>query len=250
MTNNLLIRADDAGLSMGTNLAIRDAVQAGTVRNVGLMATGPALAHAAQVLLPLADRCCFGVHATTTSEFEHPRLRRALGKAGAQLLVRADDSFHPQVNDWFEKVTIREIEDEIRAQIETLRRAGFSPCYIDTHMGFHWVPGVERMLVELAISESLVWGDDSGRFPKMPTNALPDAVASLAIGHPQRLALFHPARTDSQCAELRLVGSHKDLLPQRCDETARLIDSTFAVRLKKNWKLRQFSEYQPRASQP
>ncbi|MFQ3577798.1 MAG: ChbG/HpnK family deacetylase [Verrucomicrobiia bacterium] len=229
MSIALIPRADDAALSVGTNLAIRDCVLAGQVCNVGLMACGPALNHAAEVLQPLADRCAFGVHATTTSEFQHPRLRPLLAESMTSALAQTDGSFFPNVVDWHENVAIGRVIDEVRAQIAEVRLAGFAPVYLDTHMGFHWVPGVEEALVELARQEGLIWADDAGRFPKLSPEFLNETSSPTSSPH---VLVFHPAYADSDCPSLILCGAGKDLLPQRTEEARSLLNGSLASLLR------------------
>jgi hypothetical protein len=209
VTSKLIIRADDAALSRGTNLAIRDAVAAGSVRNVSILGCGPTLDHAAEVLLPMSDSFCVGVHAALTSEFVYPRMRPLASTTS--VLAQADGTFFPDVGDRAAAVPLVSVEEEVLAQIAAVRSAGFTPRYLDTHMGFQWIPGAEALLKRIGAAEGLIWGDGED-FPKVRATGFTDLPPGLSV------RICHPARADQEVAQLLLVKNGADLLPARVIE--------------------------------
>ena len=69
----LVTRADDAGLNLTSNKAIRASVRQGIVRNVSLLAPGPYIEHAAETLGDLAGQADFGLHLCLTAEWANLR---------------------------------------------------------------------------------------------------------------------------------------------------------------------------------
>ena len=69
MTNpiRLITRADDAGTNPTSNAAILDAYQNGLVKNVSVLAVGPAVEDAAS-LLAHEKGLCFGLHTALNAE--------------------------------------------------------------------------------------------------------------------------------------------------------------------------------------
>ncbi|MFK4165475.1 ChbG/HpnK family deacetylase [Paenibacillus lautus] len=59
----IITRADDYASSRSANAAIARTVEAGFIKNVSIMAPGPYLAEAAQLLAHRKD-ICFGFHMT------------------------------------------------------------------------------------------------------------------------------------------------------------------------------------------
>ncbi|TVR46803.1 MAG: ChbG/HpnK family deacetylase [Puniceicoccaceae bacterium] len=162
----LLTRADDAGSSRSANRAIREACLDGICRNLGLMAPAPAIDDAAVVLrdLPGVD---IGVHATVTSEWEAPRWGPLLGDQSHPGL-RLEDGCFPQTTQALREreVPPEAILAEVKAQIAKIRSLGFDPSYLDEHMGFGWLPGLEAALAELARKEGLVYRRDLDGLPR------------------------------------------------------------------------------------
>ena len=67
MAKYLIINADDLGLSVATNLAIRRAFREGVVTSASLMANMPALDHAIEHVIHGSPHLGVGVHLCLTS---------------------------------------------------------------------------------------------------------------------------------------------------------------------------------------
>jgi predicted glycoside hydrolase/deacetylase ChbG (UPF0249 family) len=64
-----ITRADDLGGSYSANQAIEQVIDAGFIKNVSIMACGPAVEDAARRLAHRKD-VCFGMHTTLNAEWD------------------------------------------------------------------------------------------------------------------------------------------------------------------------------------
>ncbi|SFJ80774.1 hypothetical protein SAMN02799624_06061 [Paenibacillus sp. UNC496MF] len=135
----LITRADDAGSARTADRAILETIERGIVRNVSLMAVGPTIGHAAELLAGRKD-VCFGVHATLNAEWRDVRWGPAappdrvpsLLEPGGVYFTRAPRAFLER------PPAIAEVMAELQAQLDRLRGLGFAIGYADTHMVFEW----------------------------------------------------------------------------------------------------------------
>ncbi len=160
----LVTRGDDAGSSKSANRAIHAAAKKGILRNASVLAPGPGVIHAAKALGGLAKsgELCIGLHATVTCEWEWPRWGPVLDAKLVPSLVDEHGTLHRTPEALVEKgVPLKkvraEILAEVAAQLERLRSLGLGVKYIDEHMGFGRIEGVEEGLAELAKREGLVF---------------------------------------------------------------------------------------------
>ena len=204
----IITRADDFGVSPGTNDAILECLDAGFIRNVGVMAPAPFLSHRWEELLERQDSFCPGLHATLNSEWAALRWGPVLPAAQVTSLVEADGTFHRKTHILNERGKLREMMAEIRAQLGLLRKLGLRPRYLDCHMMFIWIDGVADALTELCLAEGLLFANGPGFASiSLPLKAeapltareIAGAVDNLARENTETLPfwLFHPARRDS-----------------------------------------------------
>ncbi len=153
----IVTRADDFGVSPGTNRAILDAVDGGFIRNVGVIAPSAHWRGMVPELLARADRISLGVHATLTSEWNFPRWRPLLGAGKAPSLCLPDGSLPRDTATLHKQFRLGELEAEVRAQIACLRACGLRPEYLDTHMVFDWLPGAQEALSRICSEEGLLY---------------------------------------------------------------------------------------------
>ena len=148
MTRQLILNADDFGLTKGVNDGIIRAHREGILTSATLMANGDAFAHAVE--LALANPSLgVGCHLVLVG-----------GKAVAPSreipsLVDSDGRLPSSLGTFVARVTagrIRraDIERELRAQIEKTQRAGVSPTHLDTHKHTHAHPRVLDALGRVA----------------------------------------------------------------------------------------------------
>ena len=144
----LILNADDFGLTRGVNEGIVRAFQDGILTSTTLMANAPAFDHAVQCARA-NPRLGVGCHlvlaggpavarpqdvASLVDERGH--MPRSLGKFVARVscgAIRAED-----------------IDRELRAQIGKIRAAGIEPTHLDTHKHTHAHPRVMEVLAQVA----------------------------------------------------------------------------------------------------
>lgn len=208
----LLLRGDDAGSTRGANDALFAAARDGLVRNIGIMACGPAFNHAAKLFREPPPGVVLGLHATVTSEW-HSSLRWGpiLPPAQVPTLLAPDGCFVHTTSKLHEQAAPDQILAEVRAQLHHARAAGLRITYLDTHMVFNWLPGVHDRLRALAEDEGLVLDCPSdgplAHLPCEPLDTYLDRVANLASGE-SALTIFHPAHLDQDA--LLMVAQDSD----------------------------------------
>lgn len=200
----MITHADDFGASPGTNAAIIDAVRAGFVRNVGVMAVGPYLTHRIDELRELSSVCCIGLHAVANSEWDTLRWGPALGAIRAPSLVRPDGTFFSTVAETTRHAVAGELLAELDAQLSRLRALGLNPRYLDTHMRFNECMRIDGLLEQFCLREQLMFRAGSHlpsfRPPRKPDwlKLDGDAMAELIARLPSlpHAWCFHPAHLD------------------------------------------------------
>jgi hopanoid biosynthesis associated protein HpnK len=136
----LILNADDFGYTQGVNEGIVCAHRDGILTSATLMANGPAFDDAVE-RARATPTLGIGCHLVLTGGFcvapreEIPsladrdgRLPRSLGNFVARVSVGT--------------IRTKDIERELRAQIEKIRRAGIEPTHVDTHKHTHVHPRV------------------------------------------------------------------------------------------------------------
>ena len=160
-TPKILIRADDFGASPGTNEAIIDGIDTGTIRNIGILTVGPHIKHCLDALIERADDVCIGLHCALNSEWDAVRWGPISPADTVPSLVYEDGTFYKSNNETHENARLEEIIIEIEAQLAQLRKLGLEPQYLDTHMGFEWIEGVHDALLAICKRENLIFANDT-----------------------------------------------------------------------------------------
>lgn len=213
LMKRLVIRADDAGSSRAANRAILQCARDGLARNVSLMACGPFIVSAAQVLaaLPNVD---FGLHVTLSSEWDAPRWGPCAPRDQVRALLDGDGAFTRAPNVLFERGVgeemLEQMETEVAAQLQKLRALKLEISYLDEHMGVGWLPGLRERLQALARREGLRWTHGVPGLPSAPdsTRGLSplQVLARRVEAAPDGdwLLVTHPAFDDE---EMRALGN-------------------------------------------
>lgn len=137
----LIVRSDDIGFCHAANVACMEVYTNGISRSVEIMATTPWFLEAVNMLKkqPNYD---VGIHLVLTSEWENLKWRPL---TNAPSLVDADGYFPPFV--WENKnlpqadyllkhqINIKEVEAELRAQIELVKKYLPHVSHLSSHMG-------------------------------------------------------------------------------------------------------------------
>lgn len=130
----LLLHMDDAGMCPEANTAVENYITNKQINSTAVMIPCPS----AKTMIdwakknPTAD---IGLHLTLTSEWQTYRWGPVSNASKVPGLVDPDGKFWHEVPDVVQHASAKEVETEIRAQIEQSLKWGYRPSHIDTHMG-------------------------------------------------------------------------------------------------------------------
>lgn len=130
----LLIRCDDIGMSHSVNMAAKELIDAGIPFSASVMFACPWYQEAVD-LLKEHPEISVGVHLTLNAEWKNYRWGPVTGKNAVPSLVDSCGYFTPS-RALFEanKPKLKEIEKELRAQVERAMNSGLKISYLDHHM--------------------------------------------------------------------------------------------------------------------
>lgn len=129
----LVIHSDDFGMNRSVNRAIAEALEQGWINSSSMMVPCPGLAEAALWARahPEAD---LGIHLTLNAEWTAYRWGPVSSQpAGSKL--RDADGYLPKDKKYVRQADPRDVEAELRAQVEQALGAGVKPSHLDSHMG-------------------------------------------------------------------------------------------------------------------
>ena len=155
MPIELLIRADDMGMSHGQNEAFRQLIDAGLPVSVSVMWGCPWWKHAVDILRSHDNpNVSVGVHLTLNAEWREYRWGPILGASAVPSLVDSEGYFFPSRAALFgNNPSLEEIEAELRAQIQRAVDSGIRIDYVDYHMGAAVQTAETRAIVEKLAAE-------------------------------------------------------------------------------------------------
>jgi chitin disaccharide deacetylase len=144
----LIVNADDFGLTVGVTEGILDAHRQGIVTSTTLMANGAAFefAVAASRRTPALG---VGVHLNLSEGIPVAPARSVptlLDQQG-RLQLKPGRLLRGLLKG---RINLDEVETELRAQITKVVRAGISPTHVDGHKHVHVVPGIADIVIRLA----------------------------------------------------------------------------------------------------
>ncbi len=130
----LIVHADDLGMAHSVNAATLKAFETGLVNSGSIMVPCPWLPEIAAFARanPQAD---LGLHLTLTSEWTHFRWGPVTPKDRVMSLLDKDGYFRLTESEAAQKADPKEVELEIRNQIERAKALGIVPTHLDSHMG-------------------------------------------------------------------------------------------------------------------
>lgn len=173
--SRIVVRGDDAGSARSANLAIAECVQRGILRNISVLACGPEVGHAAELLAGLPG-VAFGCHAAINAEWDFPRWGPVRPTAAVPSLVDGSGFFRRTPHESHSRgAVVAEIMDELAAQVARLRQLGFRLTYLDFHMVFQWIPGLQEAVTRFCASERLLDADRLGLVPPWARLSSPPA---------------------------------------------------------------------------
>lgn len=208
----IITRADDYASSRSANAAIARSVDAGFIKNVSIMAPGPYLAEAAQLLAHRKD-ICFGFHMTLNAEWDNVRWGPVAAKEQVPSLVdRAGYFYQDPILFRDHPPSLQEIIVECEAQLDKLTAAGFKISYVDSHMlPERSIPGLQEELDRWIEAKGLINHRDYYNF--FP-GGVPDGADSFervlgGLTEDQYFFLSHPALYSEemvQCGNAQVDG--------------------------------------------
>lgn len=161
---NLIVNADDLGLSEGVNRGVADTHSNGIVTSASVLANGAAFPDALK-LAKTAPALGLGIHLNLSDgpPCSDPETVTTL------LNERGEFSGGPEsvlLRKARGVLDLREVEAEWNAQIEKVRNAGIEPTHLDGHKHVHMLPGLFEIALRLAkhygISAIRIAHEDSG----------------------------------------------------------------------------------------
>jgi predicted glycoside hydrolase/deacetylase ChbG (UPF0249 family) len=130
-----LIRLDDMGMCHALNMAIKQVIDAGIPFSTSVMFACPWYQEAVEILKEHPE-IGVGIHLTLNAEWRNYRWGPVLGKEAVPSLVDSNGYFFPSRSKLFaNNPKFKEIERELRAQIERALNSGVQIDYLDYHMG-------------------------------------------------------------------------------------------------------------------
>lgn len=133
----VIVHADDFGETREITVGIRRGIESGAVTSTSIMANMPGTEFALGCVSALADRASFGVHLNLCEGTPLTAGRSLTDSQGLflskkQLFLRAVTG----------RLSLREVEAEVRAQIAVVRDAGVAISHLDGHKHLHQLPVV------------------------------------------------------------------------------------------------------------
>ena len=130
----IIVHADDLGMAHSVNLATMKAFESGLVNSGSIMVPCPWLPEIAAYARanPQAD---LGLHLTLTSEWTQFRWGPVSSKDRVASLLDPNGYFRLTESEAAKYADPKEVELEIRAQIERAKAVGIVPTHLDSHMG-------------------------------------------------------------------------------------------------------------------
>ncbi len=225
-SKTLILRLDDAGSCSAANEAIAEALRFGLARSVGVMAPGPAFKEAAAMLreFPTAT---VGLHATLNAEWTEVRWGPVAGAENVPSLVEPDGTLTPTPMVLHERgFSLDEVRAELESQLQACQKEGLSLSYLDEHMGFGWLAGVEGVLGDLAARHGLAFRPRYGHLRLEATDEpLRDRLLR-ALGHAPEgtyLVVLHPAFDSPETRRFWHPGLKDGQIARERDEEAKLL---------------------------
>jgi hopanoid biosynthesis associated protein HpnK len=204
MMRNLVVNADDLGLTVGVNDGIFDAHDHGILTSASLFAAAPATSDA---IRRARTRPSLGVGVHLALVDGTP----TLPPCRVPTLVEDDGRFRCSWKPFIVaclrgKVSLAEVELELTAQIELLRSAGVTLTHLDAHKHVHAYPPVFAIVARLASRFGIpvvrvpyerwlstrAYGDARGTARRQ---ALLNALLRPWARHDYRIAASHAVRT-------------------------------------------------------
>jgi chitin disaccharide deacetylase len=204
------VRSDDGGMSHSVNMALERLINTGMPVSVSVMFPTPWYQETVDILKRHPD-VAVGVHLTLNSEWKHLRWGPVAGRTAVPTLVDADGNFF-STSEALHKNNpdLRQVELELRAQIDRARSSGLKIDYLDYHMGtvsrypeFREI--AERLAREYGLGMSQYFGEarHDPQYHAAPPSK-PDSLVALVarLQTPVNLLVTHVGIDDAELGAL------------------------------------------------
>lgn len=145
MVKNLVVNADDFGLTEGINRGIVDAFQNGIVTSTSLLATMPAFQHA--VDLARKNHLDIGVHVSLTVGTPCSGIQKLSPILKNNEFINSYS--HLFMNMGTGRIALRDLKYEIASQIIKIRKNGLKISHINGHQHILMVPFLFKSILSL-----------------------------------------------------------------------------------------------------
>lgn len=194
---SVLIRCDDLGMCHTVNVAAESVLATRLPISFSLMVACPWYQEAVEILKRY-PHASVGVHLTLNAEWKNYRWGPVTGRTAVPSLVDSLGFFFPSRAALFgNKPSLREVELELRAQIERALETGLRIDYIDYHMGaavntLDTREIVESLAAEYGLAISRYFGeiDARGIYAVSPDSKRDTLVAQMKNLQPGKINLF------------------------------------------------------------
>lgn len=150
----LIIHSDDYGLSYSHNLATVEAIRNSLVNSTSIMMPCSWSRHAIQLMQENEDvEMDLGIHLTFTNEWEDYRWGPVSPFGEVPSLVNEDGFFYKDCSSFLKNADIKEVEKEMRAQIEMAIELGTNPTHLDGHMSCIFRGGSKFIAAYLRVAQ-------------------------------------------------------------------------------------------------
>jgi len=245
----MIIRTDDAGMSHSVNMAIEKLIATGLPVSVSVMFPTPWYQETVDIL-KRHPNVSVGIHLTLNSEWKNYRWGPILGRSAVPTLVDGDGYFFATSEALHKNnPNLREVENELRAQIDRALTSGLKIDYVDYHMGtvtrypeFREI--VERLAREFGLGMSQYFGEtrNDSQYSAAPSNKADSLVAIIDRLQPQyNLVVTHVGVDDAELGallDMNTDGGLPEMSKNRQGELNALTSQRFSDALKaRNVKL-------------
>lgn len=131
MPKYLIVNADDYGMCTSANIAVQELFKGGFLKSSTVMMPCPAAKEAVRFSVE-NPQYAIGIHTTLTSEWKTYRWKPL---TDGKTLVDKDGFMWHESDEVEKHASNKEIEAEVRAQIDLAHSMGMKPSHIDNHMG-------------------------------------------------------------------------------------------------------------------
>jgi predicted glycoside hydrolase/deacetylase ChbG (UPF0249 family) len=239
----LIIRSDDAGMSHSVNMGLEKLIATGLPVSVSVMFPTPWYQETVEIL-KRNPAVAVGIHLTLNSEWKNYRWGPVLGRTAVPSLVDADGYFFQTAEALHRNnPNLKELESELRAQIDRALRSGLKIDYVDYHMGtavrypeFREI--TERLAKEFGLGMSQYFGETrhDPQYLAAPPNKADSLVAMIDRLHPRyNLVVTHVGIDNAELGallDMNVDGALPEMSKNRQGELDALTSPRFSEAIK------------------